>query len=129
MGKWIRNKKYTFSTRNSFGITIGISAITLMTTGAMLNVARYAGGISWLLFFYSLDVKSINRLTDNIAENSFGIYLLHSPLVYITYTYFRNSNPVFVICLNLFWGMISFFLSSLIRRTKASILLGESAKT
>lgn len=40
-----------------------------------------------------------------IAATSFGIYLLHSPLVYITYTYLAEANPWIVFGINAcIWG-------------------------
>lgn len=45
----------------------------------------------------------LNRTIDSIeflGSLSFGIYLFHSPLIYITYTRFTDSNPWIILFLN-----------------------------
>mgnify|MGYP003297786518 CR=1 FL=1 len=133
-GMWMafrRNRIVQLNGKISLTITFAITIIALVVkTGIITSVMRYICGMSWLFFFYSFDIKKVNKVIVDIEENSFGIYLFHSPLVYITYTYFNNSNPILVISLNFFLcGGIAYLLTLVIRRTKARLLLGENIKT
>ena len=79
-----------------------------------------------ILCIYILIPNKTTKWTQLISENSFGIYLIHSPLVYITYTYFKDCNPIFVLCLNFFvFGGISLLLSIMIRKSRLKFILGE----
>lgn len=68
----------------------------------------------------------INTFLQVISENSFGIYLLHSPLIYITYSFFKTWNPMVVIAINfLAFGGLALLMSIYIRQTKFKFILGE----
>ena len=61
-----------------------------------------------------------------IARNSFGIYLFHSPLVYITYTYFPNLNPIILVVINFVgFGGCAMILTWFIRKSRIKFVLGE----
>lgn len=79
-----------------------------------------------IINLFELIPNSTNKLLDKLGENSFGIYLFHSPLVYITFTYIPNINPLIMFILNFFvFGLISLLISLLIRNTKFKFILGE----
>lgn len=60
-----------------------------------------------------------------IVINSFGLYLLHSPLIYITFTYLLNSSPIVVSLLNFFvFGGLAYLMTVLIRKTPMKLLIG-----
>lgn len=60
-----------------------------------------------------------------IGINSFGLYLLHSPLIYITFTYLLNSSPIVVSLLNFFvFGGLAYLMTVLIRKTPMKLLIG-----
>lgn len=66
------------------------------------------------------------RITEKIDRNSFGVYLLHSPLIYITYATIPDASPVLVVFLNLVvFGAVAYGLTELTRRTKLKVLIGE----
>lgn len=71
------------------------------------------------------DLKSCPTFISKISRNSYGIYLLHSPLIYITFKYFGNCSPFIVVCLNLLFGFSVYLLTSLIRTSKLRIAIGE----
>lgn len=63
-------------------------------------------------------------------SRSFGIYLFHSPLVYVTYTYLADLFPWAVFAINFFiMGGIALAVTNLIRATPLRVLIGEKAKT
>lgn len=65
-------------------------------------------------------------LVQGIDRNSFGIYLFHSPLIYITFASIPNEHPALVVFLNfVIFGAAAFGLTELVRKTKLKILIGE----
>lgn len=79
-----------------------------------------------ILIYQTINGKDI-KLMKIISDNSYGIYLIHSPLVYITYTYLTNANPIIVVVINfMVFGGIALLLSNLIRKSKLKFILGEN---
>lgn len=79
-----------------------------------------------LISFYMFVPRNDNRVSRFLSTNSFGIYLFHSPLVYITYSLIPNVNPVVVVLINfLVFGCFAIILTVLLKKTKGKILLGE----
>lgn len=65
-------------------------------------------------------------LAEKIDRNSFGVYLFHSPLIYITYANIPDAHPAIVVFINLVvFGAGAYGLTELIRRTKLKLLIGE----
>lgn len=66
------------------------------------------------------------KAADFFSKNSFGIYLFHSPLIYITFACGAEWNPGIVILINfVLWGGAACLLTLLIRRTPLKIMIGE----
>ena len=79
-----------------------------------------------IINLFKLIPNTTNKLLDKLGENSFGIYLFHSPLVYITFSYIPNINPIILIFLNfIIFGGIAWAISILIRKTKLRFVIGE----
>jgi len=84
----------------------------------------------WVITFYIFIPNKQFKITQYISKNSFGIYLFHSPLVYITYTYWPNYNPVFVLLINFIgFGSLSLILTELIRHSRFCWLIGDRSST
>lgn len=65
-------------------------------------------------------------IVEKVDRNSFGVYLFHSPLIYITFANIPHANPAIVVFLNLVvFGAVAYGLTELIRRTKLKVLIGE----
>lgn len=65
-------------------------------------------------------------VVEKVDHNSFGVYLFHSPLIYITFANIPNAHPALVVFLNLvIFGTVAYGLTELIRKTKLKILIGE----
>lgn len=80
----------------------------------------------FIIFVYKTMTSKENQLIKTISDNSYGIYLLHSPLVYITYTYLANINPIIVVFINfIIFGGIALALSIFIRKSKLKFVLGD----
>lgn len=65
-------------------------------------------------------------VVEKIDRNSFGIYLFHSPLIYIVFSRIPNAHPAIVVFTNfILFGLVAFELTELVRKTKLRILIGE----
>ncbi len=90
------------------------------------NLALFISSILSVVIIFSLRLNFKNRLIDLISDNSYGLYLFHSPLIYITYTYFAESSPVFVVFMNFFlFGGLSLLFACLLRKSRFAFLMGE----
>ena len=79
-----------------------------------------------ILSLYIIAPNKTNNYISSISKNSFGIYLFHSPLVYITYSYFANANPLIVVFINfVIFGSLAFLITELLRKIKLKIFIGE----
>jgi peptidoglycan/LPS O-acetylase OafA/YrhL len=80
------------------------------------------------LMFLLIPRKKIKVLS-TISRYSFGIYLFHSPLIYITFAYFLNSNPFKVVFINFFiFGTLSLLMSIIVSKSPFKIVLGEHSQ-
>lgn len=105
-------------------LALVVSLICWWNWGGYLFKLIFA--IFFLLIIYKIIPNKVNKYIEVISDNSFGIYLFHSPLIYITFCYFTNSNPVIVVVLNfIVFGEISLVISLLIRKTRLKFIIGE----
>lgn len=55
-----------------------------------------------------------------------GIYLLHSPLVYISFTWWPNIAPMAMVAINLIgFGTVAYMLINLMRTLNMDWIIGE----
>ena len=67
-----------------------------------------------------------NTVIRKISDNSFGIYLFHSPLIYIIYSSFIDSCPWVVLFLNfIVMGLLSYILTIVISKTRLKFIIGK----
>lgn len=79
-----------------------------------------------LLSLYLLMTDKSNKTLKILSDNSFGVYLLHSPLIYITYSRFVNANPLIVIFINfVIFGGLGLILTMIIKKSKLKIIIGS----
>jgi len=75
---------------------------------------------------YGIMTEKTCSVIEKVDRNSFGIYLFHSPLVYITFTFISNAPPVLVVFINLIvFGAVAYGLTNLVRKAKLKLLIGE----
>lgn len=90
------------------------------------TLTNYIIALSIIIILHLIIPNKTIKIMELIDKNSFGIYLFHSPLVYITYKLFANYNPIFVISINfLIFGTLSFLITDIIRKTKLKFIIGE----
>ena len=100
------------------------SFITDGTINSMLTMIASACLV--IFTFEYMPEKSVRPL-EKLAGLSFGIYLIHSPLVYITYTLIPNANPLVLVFINfVLFGLFSGIATHLLRKSKLKFAIGET---
>lgn len=90
---------------------------------AFIDLARFCGIWFVLVLFLFLPDRD-NGLTAILDKCSFGIYLLHSPLIYISFTLLPNIHPLFMLLTNfVLLGGLTFFLTVGIKHSSLNQLL------
>ena len=112
---------------NKIAISV-IAILLIIVTLAYNNIYFNILTASVIILMFNVIASSkTNKYINRISTDSFGIYLLHSPLIYITYTYLSDANPLLVIFINFFvFGFIALLLTELLRKTPFKIFIGES---
>lgn len=83
--------------------------------------------IVFVVSSYLLLPASTNRFMKSLSDNSYGIYLFHSPLIYITYTYFTNSSPWLVLFLNfIVMGGLAWLLTIVVSKSRLKFIVGNN---
>lgn len=95
-----------------------------------LNFLRIPSAIASLVlvsgfYFFTPNIQC-KPILKAISDNSFGLYLFHSPLIYITFNFFLNANPIIVVCINfVMMGSVAYLLSALVSRGRLKFLIGR----
>ena len=67
-----------------------------------------------------------NNILDEISNRSYGLYLFHSPLIYITATLCPNINPWFMLIINfIVLGVIAYFITMWLSNSKLKFIIGQ----
>ena len=110
----------------------GLLLVNLLLLAYALSVSPVRVLISiglralFIINAYGAMPEKTYSLVQRIDRNSFGIYLFHSPLIYITFASIPNAHPAIVVFLNfVIFGAAAFGLTELVRNTKLKVLIGE----
>ena len=110
----------------------GLLLVNLLLLAYSLSVSSVRVLISiglralFIINAYGAMPEKTCSLVQRIDRNSFGIYLFHSPLIYITFASIPNAHPAIVVFINfVIFGAASFSLTELVRKTKLKVLIGE----
>lgn len=109
---------------SSILIFVGLLYYSVLPT----NIAEKVIGILIIILLYRTSFKAINdfQIVKKISDCSFGIYLFHSPMIYFTFTYFKDSNPLIILFINFFlFGFLAIYITKLIKNTKLRFIIGE----
>lgn len=80
----------------------------------------------FIICLYSVMTSKDNKAIQLISNNSYGIYLFHSPFVYVTYKYMIDYTPVIVVFTNIvIFGSLSILMTRGIRVSKFRFIIGE----
>lgn len=89
----------------------------------------YGAAFFGVLAMYICIPDNTNRVMKFISKNSFGIYLFHSPMVYVTFKIWADANPFFVILFNMIClGTIATLLTIVLRHIPVAFIIGEKWK-
>ncbi len=123
--------KYTLATRRAYLLFVAccilLLCVVLFVKNSYIHLLLEKTVISILLFlsFVIIPNEKCNIATEQISDLSMGMYLLHSPLIYITFATIPNASPIYVICLNfIVFGIVSILFSYVIKNSKIRMLIG-----
>lgn len=112
----------TISVAFFFAITLLIGQIINHYTSIGYEV--YLAVVILLMLYYYMPTSS-NKLINEISNRSYGIYLFHSPLIYITAFCCPNTNPWLMLFLNfIVFGIIAYGMTMVISHTRLKFITG-----
>lgn len=111
-------------------LSVGCAALlaTCVSLNLKVPLLSLVASVLITLTCYLFAPSTSGKLMNRISKNSFGIYLFHSPLIYITFTYMLNATPSAVFAVNFFiFGTLTYLLSEGLSKTPVKYLLGQWA--
>lgn len=104
---------------------IGILAVGLVFIRLKYYIPDILVSLTAVLASYAVMPSKRYKVLDLLSDNSFGVYLFHSPLIYITYSLISNESPILVVFINLFiFGGAALLISVLVRKSKIRFIIG-----
>lgn len=65
-------------------------------------------------------------IVEIVSRDSMGLYLFHSPLLYISFAFWPDIAPVLMILVNfVFFGLVAALMTKLMRRVGLGCVIGE----
>lgn len=111
-------------------VTLSFMVVFVVNDINLNRIFVILAGITGTYALYGLcsNNESI-KLIKALDKNSFVIYLLHSPLIYIMYSRFSNINPLLLISSNIAIAIIiPIFIAIILRKIKINFIIGEKIK-
>jgi peptidoglycan/LPS O-acetylase OafA/YrhL len=116
----------------SLAVKVLLGALALALLGYQILVAPMSVTMTLaakgllIASVYGMMPERTCSVVEKIDRNSFGVYLFHSPLIYITFALIPNGHPAVVVFINLVvFGAVAYGLTELARKTKLRLLIGE----
>ena len=79
-----------------------------------------------VLSFYALVPDFRNKFINAISKRSYGLYLFHSPLIYLAAVFCPNINPWLMLFINFIcMSMIAYTITVALSKTKLKFIIGE----
>lgn len=79
-----------------------------------------------VLCLWLLAPREVSGPVRSVSKDSMGLYLFHSPLLYISYAIWANLNPALMVLVNLVgFGCIAALITHILRRGGLVFVLGE----
>lgn len=112
----------------------GVPGLLLLCICAYVWVHHGSGGTMRTLTLTMLALACVYLLVPNasngvlrvISRDSMGLYLFHSPLLYISFTFWPNISPWLMVPINfLGFGTVAWLLTILMRRARLGFVIGE----
>ena len=100
-----------------------VYALRLFSARVLISLGLCA---LFIINAYGVMPEKTCSLVQRIDRDSFGIYLFHSPLIYITFASIPNAHPAIVVFINfVIFGAAAFCLTELVRKIRLKVLIGE----
>lgn len=110
-------------------LLLGMNLVLAGYCSTKTSVGLYLGMVLSALYIlnaYGAIPEKACSFTEKISANSFGVYLFHSPLIYITFSMIPNAAPAIVVFINfVVFGLAAYGLTNLVRRLKLGFVIGE----
>lgn len=75
---------------------------------------------------YLIMTNKESKVLSTISKDSFGIYLFHSPLIYISFAYYPDIPAIFMLIINFVgFGLAALILTEIYRKLKLKFIIGE----
>lgn len=79
-----------------------------------------------VLAAYLVVPKHSTATLRKISRNSMGIYLFHSPLIYLSFNFWPNISPWLMVLINFVgFGAVAYGMTELVRKLGLGIVIGE----
>ncbi len=86
---------------------------------------KYCVCLTIIPLLYNIISNKEIFLMQKISSRSFGIYLFHSPLIYLTFCFLPNINPLLMLLINFFcFGLVAYFISKQLINSKLKFIIG-----
>ena len=109
-------------------LILGSAALSVISLTGLLPVSKLTS-VVLVVTLYEVIPGKTTKFTDILSRESFGIYLFHSPLIYITFAFWREMHPIIVVSMNfLVFGALSLLMSMGISRTGLRFMIGQHKK-
>lgn len=106
-----------------------ISIATVLISIFVISWLKPLGALLFIFSIYLLVPNRTNKVIERISQDSFGIYLFHSPLIYISFTFFPDINPIIMVIVNFaVFGSLAMGMTELLRKLKLGLVIGEMKK-
>lgn len=107
-------------------IFILLSLVSVCTYHIHYKIFELFASFALLTLCYVIVPNKTSKSIAMVSDNSYGIYLFHSPMIYITYTFMANANPWMVVGLNfVIFGFAAMLMTIFINKTRFRFIIGN----
>lgn len=108
------------------GVIVYFVAESLFSNTYILRAIKYFDCFFIIMTAYKLVSRRQSKILNSISDLSFGIYLFHSPLIYLSFNYLPEINPYLMLLLNFAgFGSVAAGLTAIVKKTKIKMIIGE----
>lgn len=123
-------RRYSYGKCLMIGMSILSAALLIGAigfSGTLGKVLNILSSMFLVILFFQFVSPNTGRLTEFIDRNSMGIYLFHSPVIYVLYDHFSNvMPPITMVSVNFLVSiLVSIIITKILREVKLGILIGE----
>lgn len=126
-------KKYSIENKIKYRQIVIVAAlfficmyfITYNLSAYISLLFKYCVCLAILPLLYNIISNREITLLQNISNCSFGIYLFHSPMIYLTFCFLPNINPMLMVLINFFgFGFVAYFITKQLSNSKFKFIIG-----